>query len=98
MKLKNIDIPNRKIAANLKDIHPNPHETNQIIVGGNSAAQLVRLIESADLCDNQSANLIELRPGADAMLSAGDDQVANGQVIAVEILAADLPQASVVVG
>jgi|LakMenEpi03Aug12_release.lakeMendotaPanAssembly.Ray.scaffolds.fasta_scaffold41838_4 predicted RNA-binding protein with RPS1 domain len=97
VKIKNIDIPTGKISASVKSVHPNPWETKKIIVGGNYDARVVRFVESADRCCNKPAYLIELLPGAYVMLSAGDHQVASGQVVAVKILAADLRQASVVV-
>lgn len=97
VKIKNIDIPTGKIAASVKAVHPNPWETGKIVVGATYDARVVRFVDSADRCRNSQAYLIELLPGAYAMISAGDHQVISDQVVAVKILAADARQSSVVV-
>jgi predicted RNA-binding protein with RPS1 domain len=98
VKILNIDIPTGKIAASIRALHPNPWETGKIIIGASFEARVVRFVESADRCNDKSAYLIELFPGAYAMIPAGDHKVSSGQIVAVRILAADLRQASVVVG
>lgn len=98
VKILNIDIPTGKIAASIRALHPNPWEAGKITIGASYEARVVRFVESADRCNDKSAYLIELFPGAYAMIPAGDHKVSSGQIVAVKILAADLRQASVVVG
>ena len=97
VKIKNIDKPTGKIAASVRDLHPDPWTNGKIIVGASFAARVVRFVESADRCNDNPAYLIELFPGAYAMLPARDRELSCGQVVAVRILAADLRQSSVVV-
>lgn len=97
VKIKNVDTPTGVIAASVKALYPNPWETGDITVGANYDARVVRFVEAADRCNDKSAYLIELLPGAYAMLPARDHNLSQGQVVAVRILAADLRQSSVVV-
>ncbi|MFO1043694.1 MAG: hypothetical protein U0941_18075 [Planctomycetaceae bacterium] len=98
VKILNIDTATGKIAASIRALHPDPWETRKIVVGASYDARVVRLVESADRCDNKAAYLIELFPGAYAMLPVGDHKVSRGQYVKVRILAADWRQSSVVVG
>ncbi len=98
VKILNIDTATGKIAASIRALHPDPWETGKIVVGASYDARVVRLVESADRCNNKSAYLIELLPGAYAMLPAGDYKVSRGQIVKVRILAADWRHYSVVVG
>jgi predicted RNA-binding protein with RPS1 domain len=95
VKILNIDIPTGKIAASIRALHPNPWETGKIIIGASYEARVVRFIESADRCNDKAAYLLELFPGAYAMIPLGDRKVSSGQMVAVRILAADLSRASV---
>lgn len=97
VKIKNIDLPTGKIAASVKALYPNPWETGKITVGANYDARVVRFVESADRCNDKPAYLIELLPGAYAMIPAGNHKTTSGHNVAVKILAADLRQSSVVV-
>ncbi len=97
VKITNIDQPTGKIAASVKDLHPDPWTNEKIIVGAHYNARVVRFVESTDRCNNRSAYLIELLPGSYAMLASGDRAISCGQNVAVKVLAADLRQSSVVV-
>ncbi|QDU96248.1 hypothetical protein [Lignipirellula cremea] len=97
VKIKNIDKPAGKIAASIKDLHPDPWTNGKIIVGAIYDARFVRFVAISDRCNDNPAYLIELFPGSYAMLPARDRELSYGQVVAVKILAADLRKSSVVV-
>jgi hypothetical protein len=78
-----------RIAASIRIIHPNPWPAGQLEVGAVFQAQVVRRVPAADRCANQPGYLIELLPGAYAMLCAADLALQPGQRCPVRIVDSD---------
>jgi len=81
IKIKHVDHQSGKIAATIKERHPDPWQTDQLDAGKQHLARVVRYVEKSDRCKDEPAYLIELMPGAYTMLCASgislqpDDQV-----------------------
>lgn len=84
-----VDPESRKIAATIKGCYPNPWDTDQLTVGRRHTARVVRHVKKSDRCHNQSAFLIELLPGALAMLCNGQTSFSPGDQIAIIIRSSD---------
>lgn len=72
VKIRNIDQDSGKIAATMIDLYSNPWETEQLEVGRKYKSRVIRFVEKSDRCNDQPAYLIEVLPGAFAMLPAND--------------------------
>jgi len=68
VKILYVDSKTGSVIVSLKDRHPNPWETDQLKIGTEHSATVVRYVERADRCGNQPAYLLELLPGAYVML------------------------------
>lgn len=89
VKIKRVDRESGKIAASMKDLHPNPWETDQLQTGNEHTARIVRHVPEADRCNNGPGHLIELLPGAYAMLCANGLSFQTGQRCTVTIVKSD---------
>ena len=89
VKILNIDPESGKIAATIKGRHPNPWETDKLNAGRRHTAQIVRYVEKSDRCHDQPAFLIELLPGAFAMLCHTQRSFKPGDHVEVIIRSSD---------
>ncbi|MEZ6040049.1 MAG: hypothetical protein R3C20_06060 [Planctomycetaceae bacterium] len=97
VRIRHVDPATGKIAASVKDVHPDPWETGKIVIGAQYEARVVRFVETADRCDGKPGYLIELLPGSYAMIPAKSHKHLSGDIVKVRILAADIRLGSVVV-
>ncbi len=93
----NIDESTSKIAASVKALHPDPWQGGRVAVGTQYNARVARFVESADRCGGEPAYLVELLPGAYAMLAAKNHKALPNQNVVVKLLAADFRQRSALV-
>ena len=89
VKILHVDSESGKIAATIKGRHPDPWETDQLDAGCRYTARVVRRVEKSDRCNDQPAFLIELLPGAFAMLCQTQRSFAPGDQVAVIIRSSD---------
>jgi hypothetical protein len=75
-----------RIAASIRIIHPNPWPAGRLEVGAVFQARVVRFVPAADRCADQPGYLIELLPGAYAMLCAAGRSLQPGQRCPVRIV------------
>jgi predicted RNA-binding protein with RPS1 domain len=85
VKILNIEAASGKIAATIKGRHPNPWETGVLEVGTRHSARVVRYVPNADRCQDGPGYLVEVVPGAFAMLCATDRELIAGDRVAVVI-------------
>ena len=73
-----IDEPSGKISASIKQRFDNPWDSDALDVGKTHTANVIRHVPTADRCDDGPAYLLEIVPGAFAMLcTPGSDMVAG---------------------
>jgi ribosomal protein S1 len=89
VKIKHVDPFTGRIAASIKDVHPNPWETGQLTPGTEHLARVVRYVDKADRCDDNPGYLIELLPGAYTMLCVDGLSLTKNQQYMVTIREAD---------
>jgi predicted RNA-binding protein with RPS1 domain len=75
-----------RIAASIRIIHPDPWPAGRLEVGAVFQARVVRFVPAADRCADQPAYLVELLPGAYAMLCAAGLALQPGQRCPVRIV------------
>jgi len=89
VKIKHVDHESRKIAASIRELHPNPWEAGQLQPGDEYKARMVRYVPKADRCNGQPGYLIEVLPGAYAMLRANGITLAPNQQCTVSVIKSD---------
>jgi len=77
------------IGASIKGLNPNPWEADQLRPGDEHEVRVVRIVANADRCQGNPGYLIELLPGAFAMLCANDSALEVGQQCTVSIIRVD---------
>jgi hypothetical protein len=75
-----------RIAASIRIVHPNPWPAGWLEVGAVLQARVVRHVPAADRCANQPGYLLEVLPGAYAMLCAAGRSLQPGQQCPVRIV------------
>ncbi len=88
-KITHVDQHTGKIAATLKGQHPNPWESGQLAINTEHQARVVRYVDKADRCNDAPGYLIELLPGAYAMLCADGLSLKQNQLCTVTICESD---------
>lgn len=68
--IRNIDPTEAKIGASIRALYPDPWLQNGLAKGSIHQAKIMRYVEQADRCENRPAYLVEIMPGAFAMLCA----------------------------
>lgn len=89
VKIKHVDRESGKIAASIKDLHSNPWETDQLKAGNEHVARVIRCVREADRCNDGPGYLIEVLPGAYAMMCANGLKFQVGQQCIVTIEKSD---------
>jgi ribosomal protein S1 len=70
VKIVHVDAVGGRIAGTIKGMYPNPWESDQFEVGTIFHSTVIRHVDQADRCAGQPGYLVELQPGAYAMLGA----------------------------
>ncbi len=94
VQILNVDAERGQVAASVRALHPDPWPSGRLAVGTLHQARVVRYIESADRCRNGPGYLLELLPGAYAVL-CGAMLLENGQVCSVTVTASDFSMRAV---
>lgn len=94
VQVLNVDTASGTSAASIKALHPNPWPSGLLAPGTVHQARVVRPIESADRCGNGPGHLLELLPGAYAVLCGGQP-VESNRTCRVTIVASDSSTRSV---
>jgi ribosomal protein S1 len=94
VKLTDIDQSGR-IYASIRQRHPDPWAAGWLTAGAVLQARVVRAVPAADRCAGQPGYVLEVLPGAYAMLCADDLALRPGQEIQVRIISADPGRRSV---
>lgn len=85
VKILAVDEASGKVAGSIRRRFPDPWQTNVLDVGRTHSATVVRYVETADRCDDGPAYLLELVPGAFAMLCGADSDLVIGDLCNVTI-------------
>lgn len=88
------DAMSGKVSASIKALYPDPWPAGWLEVGTEHRARVVRFIESSDRCDGRPATLLELFPGAYAVL-CGESKVPRGRSCTVTVVASDFSKRAV---
>jgi predicted RNA-binding protein with RPS1 domain len=89
VKIKHVDQRTGKVAASIKELHPNPWETGQLAPGAEHQARVVRYVDKADRCDDSPGYLLELLPGAYLMLCADGLSLKKNQQCRAKVYESD---------
>lgn len=89
VKVRHVDTDSGKVAGSIKDLHPNPWEAGEFQIGSNYLARVVRRVTTADRCDGKAGYLLEVLPGAFAMLCSRTAPLSVNQQCAVTVTESD---------
>jgi hypothetical protein len=89
VKVIHVDATDGKAAGSIKALHPDPWAAGLLAPGTDYQARVVRLVETADRCDDGPAYLLELLPGAYVMLCGSGPPLEVGQSCAVTVVESD---------
>jgi hypothetical protein len=95
VKVIHVDAGSGKVSASIKALHPDPWLGGLLAPGTAHQAHVVRFVESADRCGDGPAYLLELLPGAHAMLCGSGPPLAVGQTCAVTVVESDFSKRAV---
>ena len=91
----NVDQGSGRIAGSIRQAAPNPWKAGSFRVGQVCEARVARFVPRADRCGDQPAYLVELLPGAYAMLCASGITLTKGQLCQVLIQSVDQSRSAV---
>ena len=80
-----VDEPTGKISASMKQRFDNPWDSGALAVGQTHNANVIRHVTTADRCDDGPAYLLEITPGAFAMLCTCESDLVVGDSCDVTI-------------
>ncbi len=89
VKIIHVDAAGDRIAGTIKGMYADPWESNQFEVGTVFSSKVIRRVDQADRCDGQSGYLVELMPGAYAMLCAQHISLKVGETCSVILTEVD---------
>jgi len=95
VKIIHVDERTGKIAASIKALFPDPWASGELAAGTEHLASVVRYVEKADRCVDRPGYLIEMVPGAYAMLCANGVSFKVGQRVSVVIRDSDFSSRAV---
>jgi len=81
-----VDEPSGKISASIKKRFNNPWGSGALDIGQTHNASVMRRVTKADRCDDGPAYLLEIIPGAYAMLCTSDTSMVAGDSCKVTIV------------
>ena len=81
-----VDESSGKIAGSIRQRHPDPWKTDALNAGQSYTANVLRHVETADRCDGGPAYLLEIVPGAYAMLCTSESDLVAGDTCDVTIV------------
>ena len=85
VKILAVDDSSGKIAGSIRHRFPDPWGTDALDVGRTYAATVIRHVETADRCNHGPAYLVEIIPGAFAMLCTSASDLMPGDACDVTI-------------
>jgi predicted RNA-binding protein with RPS1 domain len=89
IKIIHVDQATGKVAGSIKELYPNPWEAGQLAPGTDHQSRVVRYVREADRCNDRPGYLIELLPGAYAMLCAAGLSLTKNQRCTVTVSESD---------
>lgn len=95
VRVNHVDTASRKVQGTIKGLHPNPWKTGLLEIGKVHTARIVRRVAKADRCNDQPGYLVELVPGACAMLCDKGLTYSTGDFVGVVVQESDSLQESV---
>ncbi|HYF62846.1 MAG TPA: hypothetical protein VD886_08515 [Herpetosiphonaceae bacterium] len=87
--------PAGRIYASIRQVHPDPWAAGRLAPGAILRARVARPVPAADRCADGPGYLLEMLPGAYAMLCADDLALQPDQRLPVRIAGADPPRRAV---
>ncbi len=94
VKVLRVDAESGQVSGSIIALHPNPWQSDQLALGTEYRARVVRPVANADRCGGAPGYLLELLPGAYVMMCGGP-HLECGQVRSVKIIASDAFKRSV---
>ena len=85
VKILAVDESSGRISGSIRQRFSDPWKTDALDVGQTYAATVIRHVESADRCDDGPAYLLEIAPGAFAMLCTCESDLVVGKTCDVTI-------------
>jgi predicted RNA-binding protein with RPS1 domain len=98
VKVIHVDASNGKVSASIKGLYPDPRAGGLLAPGTEHEARVVRFVEKADRCNDGPGYLLELVPGAYAMVCANGLVLETHQGCIVTVRESDFSKRSVRVG
>ncbi|MFL5340746.1 MAG: S1 RNA-binding domain-containing protein [Gemmataceae bacterium] len=95
VKVIHVDVNSGEVSASITALHPNPWPDGLLAAGTEHQARVVRFVESADRCGDGPGYLLELLPGAYAMLCGGGPPLGVGQFCGVMVVESDFSRRAV---
>ena len=89
VKIIHVDAAGGRIAGTIKGMYADPWESNQFEVGTVFLSKVIRRVDQADRCDGLPGYLVELMPGAYAMLCAQHISLKVGETCSVILTEVD---------
>jgi predicted RNA-binding protein with RPS1 domain len=85
VKVIHVDEATGKISGSIKAVHPDPWAAGHLAPGTTHLARVVHYVEKADRCNDSPGYLVEVLPGAYALLCADRFTVESGQQCMVTV-------------
>ena len=89
VKIIHIDAAGGRIAGTIKRMYADPWESNPLEVGTIFSSKVIRRVDQADRCNERPGYLVELMPGAYAMLCAQHISLKVGETCSVILTEVD---------
>jgi predicted RNA-binding protein with RPS1 domain len=89
VKVVHVDSETGKVSASIRAAHPDPWRNGLLAAGLEHQARVVRYVDKADRCEGNPGYLIELLPGAYAMLRADGLSFRKNQSCVVRVCKSD---------
>jgi hypothetical protein len=95
VKVVHADPASGKVSASIKAMHPDPWAGGLLAPGTERQARVARFVESADRCGDGPGYLLELLPGAYAILCGGVPPMEVGQTCGVTVVESNFSKRAV---
>lgn len=95
VEIIHVDAAGGRIAGTIKGMYADPWESNQFEVGTVFSSKVIRRVDQADRCDGRPGYLVELMPGAYAMLCSQNISLTPGERCSVIVNAVNRRQHAV---
>lgn len=95
VKIIHVDAAGGRIAGTIKGMYADPWESNQLEVGTIFSSKVIRRVDQANRCNERPGYLVELMPGAYAVLCAKNSSLTPGEHCSVIVNAVNRRQHAV---